>query len=444
VTTSAPLIALRDAIDSNLAGLGSDKDISASLKYRPSCADDLAIAYLNGGLFSEVVEFWPNRIGSGLLIEVKPAKENASARDRAELMQGWLESKFSELAILSMLTKTEASNAIGPGAGLLVVPEERRGMSRALANSRSVAEIVPLPHTQIRPNLGEGANQFAAKLQTDWHPRSNGYLIKVGTQGEETPTIGDRLITMPAKIPPMNATFDHRQKHQSQLDEFQALWGIAWIGPQVLDAAKQLDAAVAISLSILAKKNALYVSIKDLFDKLTGESKEANQKYLEGVLHMLNEVLNRRGVYLGDMDKMSVKTLEFSLAGIEDIIKVLRRNLLMHCPDIPEIHLFGAKENGGINQGTSKYDEERVDSIAEQKFEGRWAKPLRQIVRALTLSRECPIPGYPESLIRVSRISTYMPSPLEAARTRLVDAQAKKLEMELKTLAEASSTPLNA
>ena len=430
--------ALRDAIDSTLAGLGSSNDISATLEYKRGCAEDLPIAYLNGGCFSEIVEFWPNRMGSGLSIEVEPLKDNNLARERAGRIQQWLEQKFFDLDVLGKMIAIETSNAIGPGSGILLLSDNQRpetiDLTKPLAVVRSITELLILPMMEIEPNVGNDSNYLVINRE-QWNARVHGYMAKIPGKAEAVPVIDDRLIPVPAKGIPANALHPDKYSYKSRsigaLDAFDRLWGEAWIGPAVLDAARQLDAGVSIALSILAKKNALDVGIKDLIGKLSGPSKKENQEYLEGVLHMLHAVLNKRGIYLSDMEHMSLDTLEFSLAGISDVVQVLRRNLLMHGPDIPEVHLFGTRETGGISQNSAKYDEERVDSIAQKKFESRWVRPLRKIIRALILSKECPFSCYPEGLIKVARIPGYQPSPLEVANTRIAVAQAEQAEMQL-------------
>lgn len=433
--------ALRDAIDSALAGLGSSNDISANLAYKETCAEDLAIAYLNGGCFSEIIEFWANRMGSGLLIEVQPLKDNAMARGRAEQLQQWLDQKFFELDVLGKMISVETSNAIGPGAAILLMADNQRpeaiDLTKPLPSIRSITELIILPRVDIEPNTGNNGGYQTINPE-HWSARNHGYLAKLPAKPEAIKVIDDRLIPVPAKLLPVNSLLRDQYRRSSNSiasvdNSFDRLWGQAWIGPAVLDAAKQLDAGVAIALSILAKKNALDIGIKNLISKLSGPSKRENQEYLEGVLHMIHAVLNRRGVYLSDMDDMAIDTLEFSLAGIADVIQLLRKNLLLQGPDIPEIHLFGARENGGINQSSAKYDEERVDGLAQKKFESRWVRPLKKIVRALTLSKECPFSGYPEGLINVARIPGYQPSPLEVANTRIAVAQAEQAEMAVES-----------
>jgi hypothetical protein len=394
---------------------GSEIDPNATARIARDCRQDAGIWYENGGVAAIICEFWADRLAATIDINIEPKAKTEAAADRALAVQQYLLEKIDDLEVLKTLRQAEITAAIKGGCPLLVSQD---GRGRAVGRIKSI-KMAKRSEINVEPSIDD-LTIAAIDSATIFSRTVNGTKVFLGA---------NKIIPFVAKAEIDSDDFDY--------SDDSSLWGLPWIGTATIQAAKQYEMGLLASNVLLQLKSFQEISIKGLFEKLSGADSLAKQEELRSMLTFLTTVSSNLSIRLNDMDESETKIVERSLAGVSDVITALRNNLLIHSPDIPEVYLFQYREKGGINQGAAKADEERVDARAAELWQQRWYQPIRQIIRILLLSSECPNSDFQLKDIKISRRSGYSPRPIEAATVAKIELETEvaRWEFEQKVMA---------
>ena len=430
--TSEDTQVIRDGIQNLMNNLGSNLDPNVSTRFVENCgASDLPSEYSNGGAIDAIVNFWPGKMATGIDIAVAPdiksrrkiaegkkPKTSVAADELAE----WIEDELEKIRMLETLELAEAQCHIYPGAPILIKHSDWQINPMAeYVNVDRISSLRVLNPLDVRYDMASGSrypvdhgevNSYSL-VCSDWQVSAHG--LSYLPRRMILPMCGKPLLpagTLSAALP-----------------EY-LTWGRPLLGENVARSLKQLEIAISTSVILTVKKSHMDVGLKDLFTKLTGKDSQQHAKYLGDVLQVLHKFSNVMGINLSDIDEMETKIIERSLTGLEEVITELRRNLLMHCPEIPEEYLFGRKDSGSLSSQSGQVSEQIVDSIAAKMFNRRWKPLIMELVGHMLQTESCPHRGYNLQLISVERKSCYSPREIEAANARKANAQADRLEME--------------
>jgi hypothetical protein len=397
----AEFAAIYDGISDFITKLGSEIDPNATARIARDCREDAEIWYANGGVASIICEFWADRLATAINIDIEPNGKTKAAADRALAVQKYLIEKIQDLEVLKILRQAEITAAVRGGSPLMVSND---GQGRAIGRIKSI-EIAKRNKVKIEPNIDRSIVETI---------NSTTVFSRI-ISGNKVLLTANELIPFVAKAAiDSDDGFGHDESFP---------WGLPWIGGATIQAAKQYETGLLASNVLLQLKSFQEIGIKGLFEKLSGADSQAKQAELRSMLAFLATVSSNLSIRLNDMDESETKIIERSLAGVSDVLTALRNNLLIHSPDIPEVYLFQYREKGGINQGAAKADEERVDSRAAELWQQRWYQPIRQIIRILLLSSECPNSDFHLKDIQISRKSGYSPRPIEAASVAKIELE---------------------
>jgi hypothetical protein len=399
--------AVFDALEDFVTKLGSDSDPNTTARIIKSCQEDAGVWYKNGGVAATICEFWADQIATDIVIKIEPKTDSDLSRVKAEKLTSWLDSKIKGLGVMRTLRDAELTAAVHGGSPLIVETDQAFPGNRLtkITGVRLGLRGLIAPKEIANKPLVERITVFCHRPSTLYYATTDPQA-RVMNSNNIVPFLGRLPIGDSVQAQGLGVNYGH---------DIDPVWGGAWIGGAVVQAAKQYEMAVAASNVLLQMKSFQEIAIKDLFAKLTGADAKAQGEGIRRLLKFLTKVSSNLSIRVTDLNESETKMIERSLSGVADAIVSHRNNLLIQCPDIPEAYLCQYRERGGINQGAAESDEERVDAKATLLFKQRWHQPIREIVRILLLSTECPSGDYQVSDITIDRRSGYSPRPIDAA-----------------------------
>jgi hypothetical protein len=386
-----------DGLSSLLTLAESTVDPTANSVLTLDCPEDMLTWYKNGGIASTIVDFWPGLMASGIEVEVETVRQRASRSDRVaskadEDLATWLMERYEQLELLPTLRAAETQCQIAAAAPIL--------MSQDKMAIKRLTVLSPRWVRRLREDPSDQFNITGYEITYPWAMKINAESI--------LPLYG--------------------RKHTAL--EWEAIyrdysWGYPLVDTGTVKAANAYTLANHAASILIQKKNFLKMGIRGYLQKMEGVG---NEKYAETVmetLRIMQRTTNLLNIQLMDLDDMSIESIERNVSGVADLLDRLRDMLLASCNNIPESRLFGRNRVGGIS--ASNDDDERSDGEATRLFGDRWVPLIRQLNGFLLQERECPYRGATPK-IEIIRKSSYQPKPLDAARTRLTNAQAATAE----------------
>jgi hypothetical protein len=329
--------------------------------------DELFCWYRDGGIASTIVDFWPGMMASGLELEISILGVRTSEKTIEDLKQ-WLLMRFEEIKLLSALRTAEVQCHLMSSAPIVM-------------SGNNVGKLDKL--TLFDPNL--------LQLQ-----KNGKYKISNST----TEINAESILVLNAK------TFgSHR-------------WPL--VDKNTRQAAIDYENACRAATILIERKNYLVMGIASYLDNMSKVGNEAYSAKLIAMVKTMQATATLMGVQLVDLDKMNISTIERNLSGVDALIDRLRDALLASTNNIPESRLFGRARTGGISAAND--DAERTDSEADRLFQTRWQPLIRQVITILLMEKNV------NALVRVGRVSTFVPRPIDVARARLINAQAMAAE----------------
>lgn len=378
---------INDGLVNLVTAAGSTIDPIANNQLFPNDFVDRCTWYHNGGIASSIVDYWPQLVGSGIKLTYD---KNIDGNKKTELdkLINYLDTRYQDLQLLRVLTQLHTEVHLHP-VRVATIDASGSSYTQSISSGQEIMGLTLL-HVEAKIEPLERGKRTVKYSVAGEIIDSSRLLVMTGRSsgGQETPLIDSNTIL-----------------------------------------AEQLySQCVGAAATLLQKKNLLTMGIdgfnKGLRDEVAGEYSNLlirNVKHLQKTSNILNVVLH-------DRKETELGVLERALTNVDNIIDRARDYLLSNCNNIPETRLFGASRIGGLSR--SNDDDDRTNSEADRIFSSKWEPLIKQLNKLLIKERGSPSARSINDLI-VARVSSYKPRDIDVARTRLINAQAAKLEAEL-------------
>lgn len=387
---------LTDGLQNLLTAAGSTVDPIAGSQITANCDLDYLTWYGNGGLATTIVDFWPQVVGSGIELNTR---EGLDGRKKAEVnnLIEYLEARYDEIGLLPALVM---------------------GYTQAHVRECGFIGLNTLGSVNIaqwQQPVTPGSVITSTGL-IKWHSATHDstvdcYSINGATVHES------RLLV-----------FRGRERHDYRPSSGAAVNATPLVDSDTVKAAMLYEQACVAAATILQKKNRVVMGVDGFNSKMDKDQTGEFSRRMQRQVQTLQKIGNLLNVDLIDKAETELKILERSLTGTHDVIDRIRDYLLSTTNNIPETRLFGSSRVGGLSK--SNDDSARVNAEADRIFKRVWLPLIKKVNKVLLSEPGCPNPRY-LSEVTTSRISSYQESGLEAARTRLINAQAAAIEQGL-------------
>jgi hypothetical protein len=417
---------LTDGIKNLLTKLGSEVDPTIHEIVR-NCPVNMKDWVRNGGVAEKICKFWATQMSTGVKIEVIPQRESGRNKVAVEALQTYLTNEFQRLNVVPKFAEAKFQCSIGIGAPIVIITD---GYKEHLWDSpqqfNKIERIQILNPRKFHPDVQIIAEAGGIDLDNVEYYHA---VAAAGSLGGNNLIHKDRVLPLQGR---------KLTCIETSSDVFELYWGLPSIGTAVVKAALVVDVLMAYGETLVAYKNHIDIGIKGFNQGMQGGNREKYEEDVLATLKAYQKMLGLLGIRVHDKED-ETKTIERNLSGVPEMIQEARANLLMHCPNIPESWLLGRKSTGGLT--TADKEDEQVDSIANQLWQLEHYPQLMRLVEVLLRSGNCPSRNWPISNIKLTRVSGSIPEPLNNARTRLINAQAEKIEIEVEKVKNGVVVP---